>query len=177
MKFIKPIAVLLLATVAIAGLLAFASRLEAAELTPEQAQSIYAVAYGQCPNMAGMNAGCPPGWYEDAPIVHITHPQYGCGLMGQMPTCETLAVYADGHVFLSQDVDMSTVLGASILLHEYIHHFQWLKAGKRMTDNCQSWLANEHEAYAIEARVLEAAGQFALADYVKRISAGQRCTQ
>jgi hypothetical protein len=74
-------------------------------------------------------------------------------------------------------MDFSTVYGASILLHEYMHYFQWLDREAADIVGCAQWLALEREVYAIQAHVLEQAGD-SLSAYAVRFSARQlRCSE
>lgn len=125
----------------------------AAPLTPPQAADIYSVAYGQCSQIQGMKDGCPREWLDKAPPVYVVHPDYMCGWMKVAPTCRISGMYTEGKTYVSEQLDFATPFGASVLLHEYIHHFQWLKYGDREIE-CAEWLQMETEAYVIQMQVL-----------------------
>ena len=162
----------------VAGLiLGFAvSYANAAPLTPEQARGIYAVAYGQCPSMSGMQDGCPPEWLQQMPTIHVVSSEKLCDLAVGKPQCSVLGMYQSDNVYILDTLDFETVWAASILLHEYIHHFQQLKSGPAY--DCETWLAYETQAYMIQAQVLQKAGEYMTARAVM-ISMRQmpRCTE
>lgn len=132
-----------------------------AELTGEQAESIYAVAYGQFHG--------PREWLDQRPNIHvITHGEL-CAFAEEAPDCRILGAYVPGEVYIDGGIDFSTVYGASILFHEFIHHFQWLKDGSAEFDAaiangdrfsaCLVNLRREQQAYAMQAILLEKAGE------------------
>lgn len=169
-----------LTTLLIAALLglsaAAAHKATAAPLTPEQARGIHLVAYGQCPNLAGMHDGCPRAWLAEVPALYLMAQDDLCAIYHREPGCQVLALYRDGSIWLSEDMDFGTVFAASVLLHEYLHHFQWLRRDRAPVLTCEEWLLLEAEAYLLQAHVLEMAADDKSARLV-RYSASQLTCQ
>jgi hypothetical protein len=142
----------------------------AAPLNAEQAVSIYAVAYGQYHG--------PREWLYEMPNIQMQTPQQLCAEENQKYPCGILGTYEHESrtITLADTLDFSTPYGASILLHEYVHHFQNLKEGNLLraafeahdpATYCAVQLRWEYEAYAIQAHVLEKAGDYRSASLVR----------
>jgi hypothetical protein len=67
--------------------------------------------------------------------------------------CSVSAIYESGTIYLDNDIDFNNSLDKSIILHELVHHVQWIKYGSTL--DCQRWFANEREAYKIQAKYLK----------------------
>ena len=134
----------------------------AAPLGDDQALSIYAVAYGQTAQKLKL-----PRWGEfPGPQIVMTTPENICRIAGSnRPTCPVLAITKNGKVYISDTMDFSDVMNASILMHEYIHYFQWLVNGD--AKDCQDWGAREIYAYEVQSQVLLKAryGEYKVADW------------
>jgi hypothetical protein len=137
-----------------------------APLTKEQARDIYAVAYGQVTG--------PPEWLSQPPIIHVVSPEVLCGMVEQNAACSIRGVYDSGTIYISDAVDFGSVYGASILLHEFVHHLQYLKGGA--AHDCSTWLAYEQQAYLIQAHVLQKAGDYLAAQTILFSMRQMRCT-
>ena len=87
----------------------------AAELTQLQAGHILAVAYGQYHG--------PPSLLDNPPTVHLT-PQEALRTMYHCPTCVIEGLYLKGEIYIWDELDFAYPYAATVLLHEYIHHFQ-----------------------------------------------------
>lgn len=153
------------------GVSIWSGECEAAELTQHQARSIYTVAYGQYTG--------PPEWLEKMPTVHVVDTGIICLLFSKKPDCGVLGAYVEGRVYMDNTLDFATPLAASILLHEFIHHFQQLKHGQQVKEAmaagntnlaCRTWLAREAEAYAIQADVLDGMNEDVLARQARHLS-------
>lgn len=155
---------------ALAGLVGPA---HAADVTPQQAHDIFAVAYGQFHG--------PRTLLDDQPQIHIAsqdelHKKLNCG--EHCPTIHGLYDEGNGEIYVYEGLDFSTVYATTVLLHEYIHHFQVKTRGRVMdlnlsgTDLCLEVVAREHEAYRIQWQVLLNAREYRLAQTVHR-AAGQ----
>lgn len=163
--------------VAALWLLTAAPWAKADDLTAEQVQSIYAVAYGQYPG--------PRDWLDKRPSVHVVERSYICELAHAAPDCYVLGLYIPDHVYLENRLDFSTFWATSILLHEFIHHLQYLKHGYAALDSalergdvdafCRMHLEKEHEAYMIQAHVLEKVGDYSSARIVRNAGNSLSC--
>ena len=141
----------LIATALLAG------ECRAAPLTPQQARDIYIVAYGQFTG--------PPAWLEQMPVIHIVSQEVLCETAEMKPECNVLGLYREANVYILDTLNFETLSAASVLLHEYIHHFQYLKSGSAY--DCETWLAYEQQAYAIQVQVLQKAGDYLAARSVR----------
>lgn len=72
------------------------------------------------------------------------------------PRCPISALYFQGQIFYSDQLDMQDLLSRSILLHEFVHHIQNERHGD--TYDCDMWKAKELEAYKIQAQFLRKHG-------------------
>jgi hypothetical protein len=123
-------------------------------LTQAQAQAVHAVAYGQCPMIEGMKAGCPREWLDMRPDIYMVDPQYICGYVRRKPNCPANGMHAGGAIFLNERLNYYQPKGIGVLLHESVHHFQWLKRGRTVIETCDEFLRTERDAYEIQARYL-----------------------
>lgn len=148
------------------------SKIGAAELTPLQARDILYVAYGQYHG--------PRELLENPPAIHLApqnvlREKFHC--KEQCPPIEGLFAEDSGEIYLFEELDFSTVYAATVLMHEYIHHFQAKTKGRVMdlklsgNDLCLEIVAREHEAYRIQWEVLLKAGEYLKAQSV-RVTAG-----
>ena len=149
----------------------------AAPLTQLQAKSIYAVAYGQYKG--------PREWLDEQPNIYFADQARLCDIAGLRPTCNVYGISIDGVVYILDDLDFTTLFATGILLHEYVHHFQWLDgkhdavaaavaAGDDYTA-CMLWTENERQAYEIQIHVLEQAGDFVSAAQAEAIMGNLHC--
>lgn len=144
-----------------------------AGLTPEQAYGIAAVAYGQY--------GGPRSLLEKLPAVHIVPQNEICAMMQLGPGCSYIGVYDEERIYVSDRLDFSTVFGASVLVHEFVHHFQHKERGSigavcplifsgkngvfpisriDYSCRCSELSRREAQAYRIQAYVLERSGAY-----------------
>jgi hypothetical protein len=153
---------------AIAGSL-MVQPLPAAELTPEQAYSIQAVAYGQFHG--------PRALMEARPKIHIVDQAEICGRMHRAADCNFVGLFSQDseEIYISRKVDFGTPMGASVLLHEIVHLFQKLTRGQVKEGDCAEYIAREVEAYRIQAHVLAAAGEGWAARAMLFTAAQYRC--
>jgi len=148
----------------------------AAAPTLEQANSIYILAYGQCPKLTGMKAGCPPEWLDERPAMRFANPEYLCGYVKISPKCGIRGLYVRGLVIASEELDYDIPYQMSALFHEFLHHFQWLRDGKPTGDyTCDVWMQDERDAYTIQAHLLEKLDDEQGAANVRRVLASLTC--
>jgi hypothetical protein len=155
-------------TLAAILLLAICGCIQAAQqCSPGQSVYIMAVAYGQY--------GGPPSLMENPPPIHTVPQEQICKAMVGRTHCDYLAMYDEDEraIYLADWLDFSTVDAASSLVHEYVHHFQLKTKGP--TKDCADHLQREHQAYAIQAHVLEMSGAADAAKEIRRIAQEERC--
>lgn len=140
----------------------------AAPLNDQQARGIYAVAYGQYGGEHGGITPMPP-----MPAVHFASQADICGYFGRGSDCPIYGYFVNGEITISEQLDFSTVVDASKLLHEYIHYLQESHGGP--TKNCRMWLEREHEAYRIQMNVLRKAGEYMAAQNAMIMARMQVC--
>lgn len=80
--------------------------------------------------------------------------------------CNIQGLHDGDTVYVRDDLDFSRPRDAAVLLHELIHYLQWANRGH--VRDCFDWLAREQEAYLIQARVLDRAGEHDLALLARR---------
>lgn len=168
MKRISVINVLLVA--GMAWLALFSHVVPAAPLNYEQAQSIYAVAWGATRHLHDGDRDV----LHKPPVVAIVTQADLCSRIRQPANCRALGLYKDQTVFLVASLDFSKVYAASILLHEFVYHIQFLTSGRDVT-NCDEWLSREHEAYQIQINALMHADDLFHASQVARSAQSLRC--
>lgn len=149
----------------------------AAPLTQLQAKSIYAVAYGQYKG--------PREWLDEQPNIYFADQARLCDIAGLRSTCSVYGISIDGVVYIRADMDFSSTFAAGILLHEYVHHFQWLDgkhdavaaavAAGNDSLACELWTASERQAYEIQIHVLEQAGDFVSARQAESVMGNLHC--
>jgi len=153
---------------AIAGWLMLFS-VQAAPLNEMQALSVYAVAFGQTHHLHNGNRDVlhnrPP--VEPVPQARL------CVMEGLLPDCRVLGQYRDGIVYVANSLDFSKIEDISVLLHEYIHHIQYLAHGP--VTGCADSMAREAEARKIQARVLDASMKYHAARLVRYDAMQMRC--
>lgn len=134
--------------VILAGILLMAGHPEsrAAELTQEQATMIYALAHSTSGYRLPER---PPTIYlvPQEKLREMACPGRACNVRG-------FSIGLD--IYLDEELDMSTVYGASILYHEALHFLQAVNLGP--AKNCEEWVDREIEAYQWQNYVLEKAG-------------------
>jgi hypothetical protein len=129
------------------GLLLFAllyPSLASADLTREQAASLYAIAYGQ--------VGFLP---EDSPTIYLMPAEELDELVCKKP-CGAKAAQVEANIYLLDTLDMTNPMNASILLHELVHFVQWKQHGP--AKDCDDYHDREVEAYKIQFDALARLG-------------------
>ena len=119
---------------------------EAAELTQEQATLIYALAH----STTGYKLP------EKPPTIYLVPQSKLQEMACPGRTCNVRGFSIGLDIYLDEDLDMSTVYGASILYHEALHFLQMANLGP--AKNCEEWVDRELEAYRLQNHVLEKAG-------------------
>lgn len=139
----SPIEIIIWATVI--WLVAFAGQVHSAPLQQQQANALYAIAYGH----AGI--GIP----ERAPTVRQV-PQSAIADRYCGRPCPISAVHFATEVWIDEALDMSNPIHASIVLHELVHYVQWAMRGE--ATDCETHRAREVQAYSIQAYALDQIG-------------------
>ena len=135
-------------------LLLFVTTTQAAELTPQQAHSAYAIAFG--------NAGYIP---PRAPTINLVNRATLCQFARMKEDCPIRALtYPNGVIGLDDTLDFSNPHDAAILIHEMVHYVDWAKDGPATT--CAEWTRREQRAYAIQGHALEKIGEDASQVYL-----------
>jgi hypothetical protein len=62
--------------------------------------------------------------------------------------CRPPAFYRDNTAYLSSALDLTDVFDRSILLHELVHHVQWMAGGR--AGSCEEWRRREELAHAVQ---------------------------
>lgn len=136
---------------------AWSDDLRAAEVTDDQAATVYALAHSVS------HLPLP----EKAPTIHMVSGEalqlIACGSTGMCQGIRAMQVGQD--IFLDQTLDMSTPRNATILLHEFVHYLQWAKGG--MPKNCAEWRDREIVAYQVQNEVLYKIGEELVPPYLK----------
>lgn len=159
-------------------LLALCGTAGAAELTQRQAGDILAVAYGQYHG--------PRTLLDSPPQIHVVSQDVLREKLNCTEHCQPIhGLYheEEGAIYVYDALDFSTVYATTVLMHEYIHHFQVKTKGRVMdmklsgTELCLEVVAREHEAYRIQWTVLLKAGEYLLAQGVRRTAGQFRCRE
>jgi hypothetical protein len=156
----------------------FAVAAHAGECTPSQQFSILTVAYGQYHG--------PRSLLENPPPVHVVsqaelRQRFKCD--GHCPPIHGLYDEENVQIYVDDGLDFSTVYATTVLMHEYIHHFQAKTKGRLMDldlpepELCLEVVAREHEAYRLQWEVLLKSGEYLLAQNVRRTASQLRCTE
>lgn len=140
-----PIGLLIIWLAAVLVSVVIAPRARSAELTTQQVGTIYALAWGQY-------GGALP---EQPPMIELV-PQSRLRELAGCERCPVRGMHMHGTIYLDQVLDFAQAYDASILLHEYIHYFQWVAHGD--AQSCEEALERERRAYAIQAHVLAKTG-------------------
>ncbi len=116
-----------------------------AELSQNQAVSLYAIAYGSVGHLPNI-----------PPKVVIAHRDKLCDLADMKDGCPVRGLQLGDTVYLDETLDFDDPLDASIALHEFSHYVQWAKLGP--AQNCKEWLEREEQAYTIQMHALNKIG-------------------
>ncbi len=105
-------------------------------------------------------------------VVEVSKEQL-CELFGAEKHCGVLGLYLNDTVYFAGELDIESVRGKSVLLHEYVHHLQFQNRkytwpGLGRARHCQEYRALEYEAYGIQARYLMNNGDAIMAHQVLR---------
>lgn len=121
----------------------------AAELSREQAATIYALAWG----LMGYSPANVPAVPPEVRIAAQTKlREMACS----GAPCPVRGLQRAGVVWIDESLDFANPRDASVLLHEFVHFLQWAARGE--APDCLEWQAREREAYNIQAYVLDRGG-------------------
>ena len=86
------------------------------------------------------------------PNVQFVTTQFIRDTMCEGRECRIMGMYLHGDtIYLAMDLDVNNdVYSTSILLHELVHYAQE-QSGRFPDRDCPTWLAEEREAYAVQA--------------------------
>jgi hypothetical protein len=143
--------------------------------TPGPEDSIYVLAYGQY--------GGPPALLGQRPKVDRMSPAAMCALYEEKYNLRCpgglMGLYLDGKVLLSSELNLAQPYHASVLLHEYIHHFQTKALGYidalPDADQCPERVRRERQAHDIQAHVLSKVGAVFHANHVRQLADQGHC--
>lgn len=142
----------ILAWVIVAWVMFFVAYAHGARLTQSQSDAQYAIAYGAYGSRHGgieLPKAAPKVWFT--PRDHI------CAKIGRPSECPVRGLHSKGEIWLSDDLDFSDALDSSVLLHEFVHWFQYTHKG--LPVSCEDWLSRELEAHQIQHDALVKARQ------------------
>lgn len=163
-----------LTRIALAAILSLCSVVTTAtDLSPDQAQSIWTLAWGQSHSI---HKGDSTILFRP-PVIHIVNKFQLCALIKKtVEQCGSLqAAQKESQVFLLDTLDFSTVLTASIAFHEMIHYIQWMANGEKSAASCKQFNEWEKQARQMQASVLVKANDMRNAQQVIRQFRPYRC--
>ena len=67
--------------------------------------------------------------------------------------CPCEAAYDKGQLYIRNDINWTDPRWLSVVLHELVHHRQYIKRGEAR--DCTEWLAREQEALIVQRQYLE----------------------
>ena len=107
---------------------------------------------------AAKDYGHPPPEKSDKsyPIMQITSRDFVEWTVCKNAGCNAIASAVDNYVFISDDIDLTTIFGQGIVYHELIHTFQNLQHGEATT--CREWVRREEQAYRLQDAWISARG-------------------
>lgn len=124
-------------------------------------QQMYALAWGQVAHDLKIAPARRLGDFPP-PTVYITPPAVLCRMYygeDAKPTCPVRAIQDGDSVYVSSDLDFADLNTRSILLHEFVHYFQFIALGRMPKNACELY-AGEMQAYRTERTVIEKANMF-----------------
>lgn len=116
----------------------------ATDLSPDQAQSIWVLAWGQS---YSIHKGDSTILYRP-PVVHLMSEDQLCDITERpIGTCSMLkGAQRDTGIYLLATLDFQNVYNASIVFHEMIHYIQFMAAGEVNAKDCTEKNSREAEA-------------------------------
>lgn len=126
-------------------LMLFAYSVAWAKPSREEMALLYGIAYSE--------VGYIP---EDNPEIRIVSRESMCQIAAMRQDCNVMGLEVAGHVYIRDDVDLDSVYGRSILLHEFVHAVQYARLGD--APDCEEKLRREREAYAVQIKAMTQAG-------------------
>lgn len=138
-----------LAVLFFAMMFGFIKPARAADLTPTQAVSLYAMASG----LSGIVLA------ERAPDIMLV-PASTLRAMAcphkDADRCPVFGLFTRGKIWLDATLDFADPYASSILLHEMVHYLQDARDGLATT--CEEWERREAQAYQVQVVALARAG-------------------
>jgi hypothetical protein len=136
---------------------------QAAEPTQEQISMTYALTWG----LVADDLGLSPKWENGKlvrtgrrmaeitpPTVRVVPADKMCAEAKQLPSCVLKAFQLEDEIVVSDEVDWASAEQVTILLHEYVHFFQWVVGGQPTFDQCAEVRDRELYAYKVQSNVL-----------------------
>lgn len=126
--------------------------------TPDQIDMTYALTYG----LVAYKMGLPRMGDFEPPTVQFVPQPVVCLSIGAPKTCKGLGGTTDsrtGRILFSTAFDYRKPEYMTILVHEFVHYFQFVKYGEA-TDWCENY-RRERQAYDVQAEVLNKIGTVA----------------
>ena len=107
------------------------------------------------------------------PEVRVDTPENICAFVKRKPDCTAYGYFDKDGIVISNELDLSTKVDASKLLHEMVHYLQDQHEGP--TTDCLMYVEREREAYKIQAYVLMRDGEYLAAGNLQIIARGIHC--
>lgn len=139
----------IVALLIVIGGLTFNGYADAAEITQEQANEAYVLAYG----LVAKKLGLPSLMEIPTPTVEFVPHDRICELLGIDAPCQNYrAISREDYVWVADDNDFSSPAEMTIMLHEFVHYFQYVAWGP-ITGWCDNY-RREVMAYETQLTVL-----------------------
>jgi len=164
-----------LTRIALAAILSLCSVVTTAtDLSPDQAQSIWVLAWGQS---HFIHKGDSTILFRP-PVIHLMTEDQLCDVTERpIGTCANLkGAQRDTGVYLLRSLDFQNRYNASIVLHEMIHYIQYMTHGEANARDCAEKNRRERQARVVQANVLEKVGALREARMVQRTFNPARCS-
>lgn len=138
---------------AIIGALVTSCAVKAAEPTKEQVEMSYALTWGLVAHDLGL---APDRRLSDIspPTVAVMPHKDLCAFIGMSEGCPALAAQLESRILVSDTLDFADPRDVTILVHEYVHYFQYVVDGILMQNQCAESRDREIYAYRVQAYVL-----------------------
>lgn len=113
------------------------------ELNENQAKSIYVMTYYLVSHYK---------FPETGPKIYLVEQKVMQDLACSGAPCPIHGLQIEDKIYLDKKLDMQNLQNASILVHEYVHYFQWYALGKAA--DCNEKQRREKEAFSVQNHVL-----------------------
>lgn len=140
--------------------------------TPEQARSVWVLAWGETHSLHNGDRTI----LDNPPNLNIMRQPPLCALWGLQPNCGLLGLtISENEILLSELIDFRTPFGGSIIFHEFVHIIQYRTRGKPQT--CEQRNEYEKQAHEMQAAVLIKVGDHDGAELVLSAFSPRICVE